>query len=274
MPKLDETETSPKQPISAVVKLPKLGVNQKGAGAGATGLLGFGGLLLLAIVFFLTEYYLISMAIISVGLMVYVTGSDIVKILISSFTVFFSSRHVINRASWLVETSDVLTKALSLKKDKKGQIKMGPVSENDVIALPDNPFTRDIQRLIKDGKDYEYAEYIAHSYYSQCHELYDYAHSNFEFVADAMPLFGLIGTIIGLIAMFDGLGANVSIESLTPQLALALKTTLYGAVFSSIYKIVASRFDQRIRALDYDYETMCYGLRVIIENKNEIEVEI
>ncbi len=74
--------------------------------------------------------------------------------------------------------------------------------------------------------------------------------------------------------MFDGLGANVSIESLTPQLALALKTTPYGAVFSSVYKIVGSRFDQRIKALDYDYETVCQALRVIIENKNEIEVEI
>ena len=51
-------------------------------------------------------------------------------------------------------------------------------------------------------------EFIAQFYYTECHELYDYSHGNLEFVADAMPLFGLIGTIIGLIAMFDGLGAT------------------------------------------------------------------
>ena len=88
-----------------------------------------------------------------------------------------------------------------------------------------------------------------------------------------MPLFGLMGTIVGLIAMFDGLGANVSIESLTPQLALALKTTLYGALFSSVYKVVASRFDQRIKALEYDYEAMCHAVEVVVQNKNQIEVK-
>ncbi|SMF77345.1 MotA/TolQ/ExbB proton channel family protein [Pseudobacteriovorax antillogorgiicola] len=263
-----------KTAVSAVVKAPKLGVNQKGAGAGVVGLLGFVGLLLLSIVFFVTENYFVSMAIISVGLMVYVAGTDVVKIFLSSFTVFFSSRHVIEKAACLVETNDALNKALSIKKNKQGHIKIGPVAEGEVIRLPDNPFTRDIQRLAKDGKDYEYAEFVAHSYYTECHELYDYSHANLEFVADAMPLFGLIGTIIGLIAMFDGLGANVSIESLTPQLALALKTTLYGAVFSSVYKIVGSRFDQRLKALDYDYETVCQAIKVIIENKNEVEVEI
>ena len=264
-----------KSSVSAVVKAPKLGVNQNGAGAGVVGLIGFGALLLLSIVFFLTENYLISMGIISVGLMVYVAGSDVYKIFLSTFSVFFSSRHVIDKAVSLVETNNALTKALSLKKNKQGHIKIGPVSEGEVIRLPDNPLTRDIQRLVKEGKDFEYAEFVAHSYYSECHELYDYAHNNnLEFVADAMPLFGLIGTIIGLIAMFDGLGANVSIESLTPQLALALKTTLYGAVFSSIYKIIGSRFDQRVNALDYDYETLCQALKVIIENKNEIEVEV
>jgi len=87
-----------------------------------------------------------------------------------------------------------------------------------------------------------------------------------------MPLFGLIGTILGLIGMFDSLGADVTVESLSPQLALALKTTLYGAIFSSIYKIIGSRFEQRLKILDYDYETFCRALQVIIQNKNQIEV--
>ena len=88
-----------------------------------------------------------------------------------------------------------------------------------------------------------------------------------------MPLFGLIGTILGLIAMFDGLGANVTVESLAPQLALALKTTLYGAIFSSIYKIIGSRFDQRLKTLEFDFEAFCFGLEVLVNGKNQIEVE-
>ena len=72
--------------------------------------------------------------------------------------------------------------------------------------------------------------------------------------------------------MFDSLGADVTVEFLSPQLALALKTTLYGAVLSSIYKIIASRFEQRMNALDYDFETFCRAVQVLIENDIKIEV--
>jgi biopolymer transport protein ExbB/TolQ len=87
-----------------------------------------------------------------------------------------------------------------------------------------------------------------------------------------MPLFGLIATIIGLIGMFESLGAQVTVEYLSPQLALALKTTLYGALLASVYKIIASRFDHRLKALDYDFETFCRALQVLLDNKAIIEV--
>ena len=96
---------------------------------------------------------------------------------------------------------------------------------------------------------------------------------DFDFVSATMPLFGLIGTIIGLIAMFDSLGSDVTVESLSPQLALALKTTLYGAIFSSFYKIIGTRFERRMVDLDYDYDTFCRALQVIVENKNKIEID-
>ena len=259
--------------ISAIVRKPSLGVNQVAAGAGIVGLVGFLGLFLVAILFFITENYFISMMIMSVGLVVYVAGMDTVKILLSSFTVSFSSRHLIDKAADLVNTLDALDKLISLAKTKQGAVKLGPLPEESTITLPDNMLTRDLQKITEEGKDFEYAEYVVHSYYTECHELYSYTVANLEFVSDAMPLFGLIGTILGLIAMFDGLGADVSIESLTPQLALALKTTLYGAVFSSFYKIVSSRFDQRLKALEYDYETVSKGFKVLLGNNNKIEVK-
>ena len=87
-----------------------------------------------------------------------------------------------------------------------------------------------------------------------------------------MPLFGLIGTIVGLIAMFDSLGGNVTVEAVSPQLALALKTTLYGAIFSSLYKIIGSRFEQRQKFLEYDFDAFTRFLEVLITHKNTIEV--
>ena len=88
-----------------------------------------------------------------------------------------------------------------------------------------------------------------------------------------MPLFGLIGTVIGLIGMFDGLGAEVTVESLSPQLATRAQVHAVRRVLAALYKIIASRFDQRLKALDYDFDTFCRALEVLVENKAVIEVQ-
>jgi len=247
-------------------------INQATAGAGFMGLLGFLFLTTISVIFLITENYFISLLAISLALLVYVTGLEIGRLLVSSFTIFFSSRHLINKAVFLQEILFALKNSLQLKRDKKGDIQAGPLEAKSLIILPENVLSRDLQRLTQEERDFDYVEYIVHSYYEECHELYEQSTASLEFVANAMPLFGLIGTILGLITMFDSMGADVTIETLTPQLALAFKTTLYGALFSTIYKIISSRFDQRLRSLDYDYETLCRALQVIIQNKNRIDV--
>ncbi len=268
-----EEKKDEKPKFFSTIKKSTLVVNQAAAGAGVAGLLGFGGFFVVASVFFVTENYFISMLTISFGLLVYVAGLDLAKILLSSFTIFFSSKHLITKAAHLQDTLEALKEALRLRRDARGEIKGGPVESSSSLRLPNNPLVHEIKKVLEDRKDFEYAEYISHSYYVECHELYDYSITSLDFVAHSMPLFGLIGTIVGLIAMFDGLGADVTVETLSPQLALALKTTLYGAIFSSVYKVISSRFEQRIRALDYDYETFSRALEVVVENKCSIEVE-
>ena len=66
--------------------------------------------------------------------------------------------------------------------------------------------------------------------------------------------------------------AEMSTLAPSPQLALALKCTLYGVLLAALYKIIASRFDQRLKALDYDFETFCRALQVLIDNKAIVEV--
>jgi chemotaxis protein MotA len=264
MPKKSELKAVPKG---------MLAISEAHAGAGVVGLLGFFALFMLALVFFVTENFFLAMALVSVALLVYVAGGELIKLLGSSFTIFFSSKHLIPGARHMQDTLVELRKFLHLKKDESGWVKVGPIEAGAKAKLPDNPLVRDIQVVLKREKGTEYANYIAHQYYVDCRELYDHFHSHLLFVAGAMPLFGLIGTIVGLIGMFDTLGANTSVETLSPQLALALKTTLYGAVFASVYTIIGSRFDQRIKALEYDYEILCHGLEVMVENGATIEVQ-
>jgi flagellar motor component MotA len=249
-----------------------LAINKEAAGAGVLGLVGFAALFVVAVVFFVTENYFVSMLIMSFALLVYVTGAELAKLFLTSFTIFFSSKHVIPAAAYLQDTLVPLRGILMIRRDGEGNVKAGPLVEGMTVKLPDNPLVRDIQTLLEKNPDLEYAEYIAHEYYVHCHEVYDHSSSHLEFVATAMPMFGLIATIIGLIGMFEGLGAEVTVEFLSPQLALALKCTLYGVLLAALYKIIASRFDQRLKALDYDFETFCRALKVLIDNKAVIEV--
>jgi chemotaxis protein MotA len=54
----------------------------------------------------------------------------------------------------------------------------------------------------------------------------------FSFMAKAAPSFGLVGTLIGLINLLRGLGKDMSPDVLGPSMAVALVTTLYGALLS------------------------------------------
>jgi len=69
-------------------------VRQSSAGAGFVGLIGFGVMLAIASVFFVTENYFISMFTISIGLFIYVTGLDLVILAFSTFIIFFSSKQL------------------------------------------------------------------------------------------------------------------------------------------------------------------------------------
>lgn len=250
-----------------------LAANRAAAGAGIVGVVGFVGIGLVAAVFFVTESFFLSFLLLSLGLLVYATGAEVGKLLLSSVTIFFSSKHLTPRAAQLQETLVALQDVLAIRRDRAGELKVGPVEKGTRIKLPDNALVRDIQSLLEKGKDYEYAEYVAHSYFIEAHEMYDNANSHLDFVSGVMPLFGLMGTVLGLIAMFDSLGSVVTVQAIAPQFALALKTTLYGALLSSAYKIVATRFENRLKGLGYDFETFCLALRVLIENKAVLEVQ-
>jgi biopolymer transport protein ExbB/TolQ len=250
-----------------------LAVSKKAAGAGVVGLIGFIAMLVVSGLFFVTENFFVALLGVSLALLVYATGADIGKLILSSVTVFFSSRHLTPKAAQLQTTLAALEEILTLRRDREGELRVGPIEKGMRIRLPDNALVRDLQAVQERRKDYDYAEYVVHSYYVECQELYDHSGAHLDFVSGAMPLFGLMGTVLGLIRMFDSLGSVVTVEDIAPQLALALKCTLYGALFSSLYKINATRFEQRLKGLDYDFDTLCRALKVIFENQAVIEVQ-
>ena len=256
-----------------VLNRSRLAVSKKAAGAGVVGLVGFFLLIGVAAVFFITENFFIALFGASLALLTYATGAEIGKLLLSTITMFFSSRHLTPKAAMLQETLAALEDSLTLRRDREGELRIGPMEKGMKVRLPDNSLVRDLVTVQDRKKSYDYAEYIAYSYYVECQELYDHAGAHLDFVSGSMPLFGLMGTVLGLISMFDSLGSVATVEAIAPQLALALKCTLYGALFSSFYKIAATRFEQRLKGLDYDFDTLCRALKVVFENQAVIEVQ-
>ncbi len=273
----DEIAAEERERRAAAAPPPKggggLALGEAAAGAGALGLIGAAAIFIVAIVFFVAESFFLATLLISFALLVYVAGAELGKLLWSSLTVFFSSKHLIKNATYISDTVVALRKALHMRRDDAGNIKVGPIEPGTKIKLPDNPLVRELQAVLKRKKGKEYAEYVAHQYYVDCRELYDHFHAHLDFVANVMPLFGLIGTVIGLIGMFDRLGSNTSIENLSPQLAISLQCTLWGAIFASLYMTTASRFDQRVRALEYDFDILLHAFDVLVDNGADIELQ-
>jgi len=243
------------------------------AGAGALGLLSAAAVFVIAIVFFVAESYFLAMLLVSFALLLYVAGKEISELIRTALTVFFSGRHRDIKAAHLQDTANALRKQLLMKRGEDGSIKAGPIDTGRKLKLPDNPLVRELQAVLAQKKGQEYTEYVAHDYYVDCRELYDHHHAHLDFVANVMPLFGLIGTVIGLIGMFDRLGSNTSVENLAPELAISLQCTLFGAILASVYLSAASRFEQRIKALEYDYEILVHALDVLVRHNAHIEVQ-
>ena len=80
----------------------------------------------------------------------------------------------------------------------------------------------------------------------------------FSFMAKVAPSFGLIGTLIGLVNMLRGIGGDVKPETLGPAMALALITTLYGALLSFMLFSPAA---EKLKAYSTQEQTIITAVR-------------
>ena len=86
-------------------------------------------------------------------------------------------------------------------------------------------------------------------------------------MAAASPAFGMIGTLVGLIIMLDGMGGDPS--QLGAGLAVALLTTLYGVIFARlIFMPAAAKIMQREQIVRFRNFLVAEGLALIADRKS------
>jgi chemotaxis protein MotA len=85
-------------------------------------------------------------------------------------------------------------------------------------------------------------------------------------MASTAPAFGMIGTLVGLVIMLDGLGADAS--KLGTGLAMAMLTTLYGVLIARlIFQPAGDKTAQREEILHFRNCLMMEGFVMLAENQ-------
>ena len=142
--------------------------------------------------------------------------------------------------------------------------------EGDLENL-DNEFMRKAIQLVVDGTDPELVRQILETEISVFEDRHSANKAVFDTLAEFGPSFGMIGTLIGLIAM---LGNLQDVSALGPGMAVALITTMYGSMLANMFasptcKKLAARSAQESKAM----ELMVEGILAIQAGENQRIVE-
>ncbi len=102
--------------------------------------------------------------------------------------------------------------------------------------LNTHPYIKDGLRLIYNKFSDEKIINISQTMLNERANYYEESIDQLEVLAKYPPAFGMMGTIIGLIAVLKQMGLDKGIETVGPNMAVALITTLYG-IFIANYII-------------------------------------
>tara|TARA_B100001971_G_C18201972_1_gene545181 strand:+ start:460 stop:1188 length:729 start_codon:yes stop_codon:yes gene_type:complete len=81
-----------------------------------------------------------------------------------------------------------------------------------------------------------------------------------EIITGVAPLLGLVGTIFGLITLFQGMGVEASAEQaalFSQGISIALKATLLGLVVAIPSLVGWSYFNRKVEILSIEMESLC-----------------
>ena len=83
-----------------------------------------------------------------------------------------------------------------------------------------------------------------------------------EVIVGVAPLLGLVGTIFGLMVLFENFGAVTGMDNagLARGIAIALNTTLLGLLIAIFSLVAWSYYNRKVESLSIELETLCDSL--------------
>jgi len=125
--------------------------------------------------------------------------------------------------------------------------------------------------LLVDGHDGDVVRAILEKDVRMASERHSLAGSIFKSMADIAPAMGMIGTLVGLVAMLSNMDDP---KSIGPAMAVALLTTLYGAIMANMVGIpISQKLEMRDKEETVSKTLMIDGLLGIQAGQNPRVIE-
>jgi chemotaxis protein MotA len=142
--------------------------------------------------------------------------------------------------------------------------------KNGVLALEGKevsvPFMKRGLTMLIDGMDSEKVRDMLDSEAMLIEERHESGIGIFKAMGDVAPAMGMIGTLVGLVQMLSNMSDP---KSIGPAMAVALLTTLYGAMIATVICLpLADKLTLRNREESLNSRLIIEGLMAISEGQN------
>jgi len=151
----------------------------------------------------------------------------------------------------------------------------GPAELEKHIETVQNPFIKDGLNFIAGGLSLDDLKAILNQrekfrYHRELHES-----DLMKTLGTFSPAFGMIGTLIGLIFMLNNMGGGAeAMASIGPSMGVALITTFYGSLFSSlIFNPFSEKLKLRNKEQAQAHNLMIAGLLLIWAKRHQFDVK-
>ena len=135
----------------------------------------------------------------------------------------------------------------------------------------ENPFMQKGVDMLVDGHDVEVVRETLGKDISMTSERHEFGKSIFKGMGDVAPAMGMIGTLVGLVAMLSNMDDP---KSIGPAMAVALLTTLYGAMLANLFCLpVAVKLGNRADEEKLNQSLVLDGIIGIADGQNPRVIE-
>ncbi len=142
--------------------------------------------------------------------------------------------------------------------------------KNGLIVLEqqpiEDPFLKKAIMYCVDGHEADFIEEVLKKEVNLTIQRHDLGRKVFAGMGDSAPAFGMVGTLIGLVQMLSNMSDPASIG---PSMAVALLTTLYGALIANLFALpIADKLALRCQEEERNRRLIVEGVLGILKGIN------